>query len=121
MIAFNDRSYGEMVLHPPPLSYLSTILLFFLPCKSSLPAISKGFSYIMFWIENLVFLLFFLIYETLLSPVAYIKIWYNIIKTSSSYSKIFGNCCVWILIGPIMMPLLIVGDCINLTKILLYH
>jgi hypothetical protein len=27
MIAFDEKSYGEIVLHPPPLSYMSAIMI----------------------------------------------------------------------------------------------
>ena len=84
MIAFNDRSYGELVLHAPPLSYMTIILFPLLFSEKAMMKISKWFSYLMFWVENTVLLMMFLFIEVafLMLP-AYIKIWYNIIKISN--------------------------------------
>ena len=84
MISFNDRSYGELVLHAPPLSYMTIILFPFLFSEKAMMKISKWFSYLMFWIENVVLLMMFLSIEiAFLMLPAYIKIWYNIIKISN--------------------------------------
>lgn len=121
MIAFSDKSYGEIVLHPPPLSYISILMLPFLVCSKLMVYISRGFSYLMFWLENLVFIGAFLGYESAISPFAYFKVWYNIIKNSVGILRKIGNCIVWALIGVVMMVFIMISDCCNLIKILCCH
>lgn len=121
MIAFSDRSYGEIVLHPPPLSYISILMLPFLVFRKLMVYIASGFSYLMFWLENLVFIFAFLGFETIIAPLAYFKIWYNIIRNSVGVLRKIGNCIVWALIGVIMMLFVVISDCCNLIKILTCH
>ena len=121
MIAFNDNSYGEIVLHPPPLSYISILMVPFLVCKPFMKYVSKSFSYIMFWLDNFVFIFAFLGYEVIISPFAYFKVWYNIIKNSVGLVKKIGNCIAWALIGVVMMVFIMISDCCNLIKILCQH
>lgn len=121
MIAFNERAYGEMTLHPPPLSYFSALLVPFAMCSNVIPSISKGFSYFMFWLENILFLLAFFIFELMMFPIAYIKVWYNILKNSTGISKMLGYSIVWILIGIILMFFIILNDCGNVFNILMQH
>ncbi len=63
MIAFENRYYGEMILHPPPLSYMSAIMMFFIPCKRFSANLAVKFSKMMFWIENSVFIAGFFGFE----------------------------------------------------------
>ena len=70
-------------MHPPPVSLLSALLLpvliFAKPCLTS---VNKYFSYLIFWLENLVMILLFFFYELLISPVVYGKIFYNLITST---------------------------------------
>src|SRR4051794_38252831 len=110
MIAFNDRAYGEIVLHPPPLSYLSAMMMPFLVSSFLMKYISKGFSYCMFWLENIFFIIIFLFFEMAIFPVAYIKVWINIIKNSMGVLNTILNCIVWLLIGIFTMLYLSLRD-----------
>lgn len=121
MIAFNDRSYGEIVLHPPPLSYLSLLMIPFLTCRRLMMYISNGFSYFMFWMENILFISIFLGYEISIMPIAYIKVWFNIIRNSIGLMKMTSNSIVFAITGIIMMIIITFGDCCNLIKILCFH
>jgi hypothetical protein len=78
IIAFEDKSYGEIIVHPPPISYLSTLMLPFVLSKCAMVHISKFFSYMMHWLENLVFILGFYWFEFFIAPLAYVKIWINL-------------------------------------------
>ena len=121
MIAFSDRSYGEIVLHPPPLSYLSALMMPFLVSRVAMLYISKGFSYVMFWLENIFFVLAFLGFEAAIFPIAYIKVWINIIRNSMGILNTILNCIVWLLIGIPMMLFLLFRDMRYLMKILSFH
>mgnify|MGYP001557908290 CR=1 FL=1 len=121
MIAFSDKSYGEMVLHPPPLSYLTIWMVLFLPFKGGMVYISKFFSYLMYWIENSILLGCFLILEMLFMPFAYLKIWFNILKSTSGVIRTIINCLVWAIIGVPMILFLVFRDFIYMMRILSYH
>lgn len=121
MIAFNDRAYGEIVLHPPPLSYLSAMMIPFLVSKQAMKYMSIGFSYLMFWVENVFFILIFLVFEILIFPVAYIKVWINIIKNSMGILNTILNCIIFLIIGIFTMLYLLLRDVCYLIKILSYH
>jgi hypothetical protein len=121
MIAFNDREYGEIVLHPPPVSYLSAMMIPFLVSRKAMTFISKGFSYMMYWVENIFIVLAFFAFEVAIMPVAYIKVWINIIKNSMGVLNTIVNCLVWLLIGLFMMIFLLFRDLFNLIKILSFH
>lgn len=121
MTAFEERSYGEIILHPPPLSYLSTMMMPFLVSSFLMRYISAGFSYFMYWLENIFFIFTFLFIEIGMAPIAYIKIWINIIRNSMGIFKIIINCVIMLLIGLFMIFFLIFRDVYYLTKILCYH
>ena len=121
MTAFSEPSYGEIVLHPPPLSYLSLLMAPFLVSKKAMSYMSKAFSYLMFWIENLLFIFGFLVFEVCISPIAYIKVWVNLIKNSMGVLNTIVNCSVWLLIGIFVMLFLIARDVTYLMKILGHH
>ena len=121
MIAFSEKSYGEIILHPPPLSYLSLLMIPFMFFRTLMIYITKGFSFMMFWLENIIFISFFLAFELIISPFAYIKVWFNIVRNSMGVCRTILNCIVWAIIGVIMMFYIVVSDCVNLIKILCYH
>ena len=116
-----ERDYGEIVLHPPPLCYAILILLPCLVSKFLMKYASKGFSYFMFWCENMALLFGFLAFEMAMAPVAYFKIWINIIRSSIGFLKILFNCIMFAVLGLPMLFFLIFRDVYYLIKILSYH
>lgn len=121
MIAFSEDAYGEIVLHPPPLSYLSAMMIPFMVSRKAMFYMSKGFSYLMYWIENVVFIGAFLVFEIVIFPVAYAKVWINLIKNSMGVLNTIVNCLVWLLIGLFVMFYLLLRDMAYLLKILGHH
>lgn len=121
MIAFEEKSYGEIVLHPPPLSYMSAIMIPFVFSSWLMKYITLGFSYMMHWIENFFFMMGFLIFELLLAPIAYVKVWLNIIINSLGALKTIGNCFMWLLFGIPMTFFLLLRDVTFLIMILCRH
>lgn len=121
MTAFSEPSYGEIVLHPPPLSYLSILMAPFLVSRKAMQYISKWFSYLMFWIENFLFIFAFLVFEVCISPIAYAKVWINLIKNSMGVLNTIVNCAIWLVIGIFIMFYLLLRDVVYLMKILGHH
>ena len=115
MNAYKEKGLGELVLHPPPISSLSILMIPFIPFKKGIRCISYCFSIIMYWCENLIFLMSFLLYEILVLPVTYSKVYLNIIRASIGlYTKIFFV-GMWIFLGNMILSLYI-GN--NLSLIL---
>ena len=121
MIAFNERSYGEIVLHPPPLSYLAVLMVPFIFCSSVMTKVSLAFSFMMFWFENVIFLFIFLVFEMVIGPIAYLKVWINILKNSLGLLNTILNCVIWAIIGVPLILFLALRDICYLIKILTYH
>ena len=118
MIAFEDESYGEMVLHPPPISYLSTIMIPFVFSSTLMKYVTMAFSYSMHWIENTFFIIGFFLFEIIIAPLAYLKVWFNIIMNSIGIIKTIINGLAWTILGLPFMSFLIFRDSIYLLKIL---
>lgn len=121
MIAYDDKIYGEIVLHPPPLSYVSILMVPFLVHKKSMRLVSTCFAYSMFWAENLLFVFLFFIVEIIICPFAYMKIWWNIIFNSQSFFKILMSIIIFAIIGIPMILFLVLRDCAYVIYILSFH
>ena len=121
MIAFDEGAYGEMVLHPPPVSYLSTLLIPFIWHRTLMRFVTTGFSYLMHWVENLIFLMSFIMFEAMLAPLTYLKVWINVITSSLGLLKTIMNSLVWAALGVPMIFYIIMRDTTYLMKILCYH
>jgi hypothetical protein len=133
LTAFNDRAYGELVLNPPPLSFFFIVLLPFSFSRQLMTRLSKAMSYFMFWIENIFYVLFFVVFELLVSPLSYLKIWYNLAQilreslwlseraSSIGFWKSFAYCLLWFSLGPVIMLLILAIDLSNFLSILTHH
>jgi hypothetical protein len=88
-IAFaDDGGYTELVVHPPP---LNLALIFLLPAvfkKDWMKKYSYLFSKINFWFENIFFILDQLLYEMMLVPVIFVKIFGNVVKLAEPLQMI---------------------------------
>ena len=83
MIALKEPyGYGQLVVHAPPMNILCIILLPFTPFKTVMPKISNLFSKFIFWLENIVFLIVFIVGETFLAFIVYFITIYNIIYST---------------------------------------
>lgn len=90
MSAFEEGELGELIKHPPPMSVFS---IFLLPLSFNKKLFSKAstfFSYGMYWVENIVFIFIFLLYEISILFITYFKVYFNIIRASEGlFTKIF--------------------------------
>ena len=93
-----DRNDGtkELFLHPPPFNIITLGLL--LLSSEYRTFIARKISKLMFWIENLIFLGLFLIYNLFLTPLIYFKVFLNVIMFASKKNKI-SRVIVWIVFG----------------------
>ena len=117
MLAFKNRVYGELILHPPPLTYMSIGFIMPVFCSSNgMEKMSKLFSYFMYWLENVVFSTFFLIFELFIAIPSYFKIFHNIFVNCRG-ARLAGFLALWLFIGPAVSIFMAFEDCKNLFKI----
>lgn len=71
----NDpNGYSELVIHPPPINIFTLTMIPAVFVPSIMKILSVGFSKFIFWVENIAYIAFFIIYELLLSPLIYFKV-----------------------------------------------
>jgi len=82
----------------------------------------------MYWFENIIYVLLFLIFEILISPFTYAKIWYNlllILRTTdigtTGIVKSVIYCLIWAFLGPFLMLGILAMDLWNFIVILSFH
>ena len=123
-IAMQDEwGYEELVVHPPPINYLTGLLLLSVFNDNLMLRSSSFFSKAIFWLENLCwFISYMLVYETCLIPLIYIKLIYNILRVESNKLYALFLCCVWLVIGPVYLTAGLVKDMYHYFKVLYdYH
>lgn len=120
MIAFEEERMGEMVVHAPPLNVLSTLMVpfSFIPVYDDfdiMKFISKGFSYMMFWMENILFVSVFIAFEMCLMPLVWFICFLNIIYSTPGMFTTFFNLAKWIVLGILYMAFILFKDVYNLV------
>lgn len=75
------------------------------------------FSKFIFWLENLVHLLSFLLYELMLVPLIYLQMIFGILK-SATFPRSLILACAWLLTGLFYLLYCVVKDLLNFLQIL---
>jgi hypothetical protein len=120
MIAFDELSYGELILHPPPISYLAVLLIPFIVSRRAMISVTKYFSYVNFWLENFIIGLLFFMVELIACPFVYMKIWWNIVWSSLGFVEIMTNIAYFTIFGIPLILFLVVRDCAYFIYLLTY-
>ena len=111
----------ELILQPAPLCYLSVPLVIFIWWEKAMKKAGKYFSYIMYWLENVTFFIWFALIELALVPVMYIKAFYHIWYISHAMlSRCFWYAC-WLLGGFFFWLFLIWHDCVIMLNLMSMH
>ena len=121
LIAFNDKAYGEIIVHPPPIAYLSTLMLPFIFCRRAMVHITLFFSYMMYWFENILLIFAFFWFEFFMAPLAYARIWFNLCFGTRGKLQLLVNCLQWFVVGIPVMMFLHLRDVYYLIRILCKH
>lgn len=122
MIAYIDKHYGELVLHAPPVNVATIILLPFVPfCPTLMPRLSRYFSLMNFWLENLIGVLFFIIFELILIPIVFLKTNFNIMYSTHGLFTTVFNLLKWLIFGMFYLFFILTNDVFMLLKILSMH
>ena len=71
-----NNGYDKMIVYPPPLNFILVPLLIFAPSKKLTKKVSQYFVNIVFWIENVFFILLYFFYFVALDPIIMAKMYY---------------------------------------------
>lgn len=113
----DPHGYSEIIIHPPPLNVFT---MFILPCiikKSLMKRAAEVFSKFIFWVENFLYIIAFIVYEIFLCPLIYFKIMGNIFKLSGC-RHFFGNFFFWFFCGFFVLLFYVAKDLFFYIKIL---
>lgn len=118
--AFNNRTYGEFTLHPPPLTYLVFPFSFFMLSKKTVGFLTNFFALFMHWIENILVLIVFFFYSLVLTPITFLKTFFHFSKFSKGLYRIFLF-FLWAVIGYPMSLFLVLRDVGYLIAMMSFH
>ena len=121
LIAFGDENYSELLVHPPPVSLITALFLPLMTVKPWVPHLNKSISYLVYWLENFVAVIFFFLYEVLIIPIVWCKIFWSIITTTQGLFTTIFYTITWIFTGLIFTFTLIIRDIYFLFKIFAMH
>lgn len=121
MIADTEDCYGEMVRHAAPMNGLVVVMMPFIPSRKAMEYIANKYSLLVFWLENLFGVCFFIIFELILIPFVYLKTIFNVMYSTSGLFTTVFNVIKWIAFGPVYLINITIMDVYYLMFILSMH
>lgn len=114
IVGLKDKELGQLVLHPAPICSLNFPLVLFF-CIPYVPsgarkACSEFFAIFMFWLENVIWLAGFMVYEIAISPLVYIKNLFVVAWATPGLFLPIWYTVAWLFTGPIMLIYLVLRD-----------
>lgn len=103
------RRFGELVLTPAPFNVFNIIILPFALVPNSFKHQAEIFSKIMFWVDNIFFIIVFFIYSWVLVPIIFFKVLVNFLR-STSILKFIPLALLWICLGFLFLPIYVFRD-----------
>ena len=121
MLAFETPAYGELVIHAPPLNIFCVLLLPFVVSPKLMERASQYFSKMMYWIENVLFILCFIGFELMIYPFVWLKSLANvmIVSTDLPFLYVIKHTILFIIYGWFHQLYMIFRDIYILIQILL--
>lgn len=120
MVPLTDKNgYQELIIQPVPINVLSFPILFLIPNKRLFKKAAYYFAYSVYWLENIIFIFFFLIKEMLSVPRLYFKTLSRINKSPKILVKI-KLMFIWSFIGLFVLAYTACTDVANLVGVLLF-
>jgi hypothetical protein len=107
----------ETILHPAPLNFVTVWLIPLMLNKEIASSVGYAISQLNFWVQNLVYLFLFLLYEIIMGPIAGVKVFFNIIKIGTGNQKVY-YCIVWFFLGWLFIIYYILKDTITFISLL---
>lgn len=124
MIAFDEKDYGELVVHSPPLNVFCILMVPFTVFPIWMEWISRSFSYLIYWVENIIFLVFFFSLEVCLIPFVYLRLALTFLNSGEQgveWREYFRNLGYFIFIGWLSILYIFCKDLFNMLYILSMH
>jgi hypothetical protein len=110
--------YKELVIHPPPLNFLTIFVVFGVFKRSCMKSLGDTFSKLVFWFENIPFIFAFLIYEISLVPLVYFK-QLTAFVAKSNWKNFIPLTLFWLILGPFVILFLgVIGDLMSFLRVL---
>ena len=116
----NEHGYDELVLTPAPLNAFTMIMIPLALSKTLTSHMANCYTQLVYWTENIFYILFFFFYEIILIPVIFVKVLYNIMRLAGIFSMI-PLIIIWLFISPIVLVMGVCKDFTNFIKILCYN
>ena len=117
-VAMMDQNgYAELVIHPPPINIFS---IFILPCVIKPEWMKKGadcFSRLMFWMENTIYIFYFILSEVVLFPLIYFKVIVTV-GYLADWKRLIPLIVFWVVFGPFVLVYNLAKDLFFYLKIL---
>lgn len=108
----------ELVIHPPPLNFLTLPILTVLCSRPTLRNCAPTFSKFVFWLENVPYIFAFLVYECALAPVAYFKQLVSFVF-KATWRNFLVIVPLWIVCGPLVIAVVgVLGDLVMFLRVL---
>ena len=120
LISFGS-AYCELILQPAPVAYVWVLLLPFIWSEKLMLKFGKAFSYFMYWLENILFVVCFAWIELLFVFAMYVKAFYHIWYISSSMLPRVFWYLSWVFGGIFFCIFLIFHDCYTMLIIMSMH
>ena len=125
MVGLKNKEFGQLVLHPAPICTLNFPLVLFV-CIPRMPVkarevVSNYFALLMFWLENVVWLILFMAYEVAQLPLVYLK---NLLVVAWATQGLFltiWHTVAWLFSGPVLLIFFVFRDIYYMFKILTMH
>ena len=109
--------YTELVVHPPPMNYISGLLLFAVFSPGGMKRTSEVISKVIFWIENLYYVAVMFVNELILAPYIFFRQTVNTLKVAK-----LTNALVlipqWLVCAPFYLTYCVMNDMYFYCKIL---
>ena len=116
----NQHGYDELIITPAPLNAFTLIMIPMAVSKKLTEHMARCYCHLVYWSENIVYIVLFFIYELLLVPVIFVRVLYNIMRLAGIFSMI-PLIVIWLFISPVVLVMGVCKDFTNFIKILCYN
>ena len=112
-----NNGYDKLIVYPPPLNFILAPLLLVAPSKKMTKKVSQYFVNVVFWIENIFFIILYFFYFLALDPIILTKMYYQFAKMEGKIQKLIYM-VFWTLFGFFFLLYFNVIDTCMLVNIL---
>lgn len=94
----DENGYAEFVIHPPPLNYFSLFIAWCVIKRTWMKTAAEIFSKVIFWFENLLYIILFFGYEVVLIPFIFFRVIFNVFKLAGFFRFLYIF-FIWLVFG----------------------